>query len=68
MSPAYRPRSNIMRRSRCFDAFFALVLIVILCIWGAIGVGLYTAYKDPEAIGHHVGRLVGGAIRGAQEP
>lgn len=61
-----RPRSNVMRPPLFFRFWFAFIFTAILCIWGLVGFGIYTAITNPEAIGQHVGRAIGGAVKGYQ--
>lgn len=50
-----------------FRLWFGFVLTVILLTWAAIGFGFYRVATDPEGVGHFAGRIIGGAISGAQE-
>lgn len=67
--PAYKPRrdDNFGRMPLFFKLWFAFVGTLVLCVFVGVGTILYTAATNPEAIGSHVGRMVGGAVEGFKE-
>ena len=67
--PPYKPRRNdsFGRTPLFFKLWFAFVVSLVLCIFGATGFIFYTAAANPEAIGSHVGRMVGGAVEGFKD-
>lgn len=64
--PPYKPRRNASfgRTPLFFKLWFAFVGSLVLCIFVGVGTIFYTAATNPEAIGSHVGRMVGGAAQG----
>jgi len=63
--PAH-PRSN-MRSPLGFRLFHGMILAVILCFWAGVGFTVYTIATNPDGAGRFAGRVIGGAINGAQE-
>jgi hypothetical protein len=50
-----------------FRLYFGLVLAMVLCVWALAGTAVYVAVTSPEAIGQHVGKMLGGAVSGFEK-
>lgn len=47
--------------------FIAVIFAVIVALYIALGVGIYTVFNNPEDVSREAGRIMGGFLRGMEE-